>query len=52
MKIIKKNYNYFIAVGSAPEFIKKLHPNEMGPLGGETEFSVQIHGKPMPEISW
>ena len=39
-------------VGSAPEFIKKLHPNEMGPLGGEVTFSVQIHGKPMPEVSW
>ncbi|XP_071120619.1 twitchin-like isoform X18 [Mytilus edulis] len=39
-------------VGTAPEFIKKLHPTEMGPLGGEMIFSVQIHGKPMPDVTW
>lgn len=43
---------YVISVGTAPEFIKKLHPTEMGPLGGEMIFSVQVHGKPMPDVTW
>ncbi|XP_021346443.1 twitchin-like isoform X8 [Mizuhopecten yessoensis] len=38
-------------VGSAAEFTKKLY-NEKAPLGGEVTFSVQTHGKPLPEVSW
>lgn len=38
-------------VGSGAEFTKKLY-NEKAPLGGEMTFSVQTHGKPLPEVSW
>ncbi|XP_069132543.1 twitchin-like isoform X11 [Argopecten irradians] len=38
-------------VGSPAEFTKKLY-NEKAPLGGEVTFSIQTHGKPLPEVNW
>ena len=42
---------FYLSVGHAPDFIKKLH-NAKGAIGGEAVFTVQTDGKPVPEIIW